>query len=228
MLNILASICSEWLLLLALHLSGQSFPRVLSAAEERECFERAAAGDTRAREQLISHNLRLVAHVAKKYYALPSAQEDLISVGTIGLIKAVDSFKRSKGTRFATYACRCIDNEILMTFRAARRERNTVYMNDPLGTDAEGNSIAVLDTLCDSEDMCEQLEHRSDISRLSRCVSCLDARERRIVELRFGLLRQPPLTQQQAAQKLGISRSYVSRIEKRALQKLRRELDGEH
>ncbi len=206
-----------------LSISTGSFPKPLSSAEEQECFARLAQGDRAARDTLISRNLRLVVHVVKKYYNAQNDQDDLISIGTIGLIKAVDTFSAAKGARFATYAARCIDNEVLMQFRSARKNRSTVSLSDPLESD--GGALTVLDVLCDEEDIAEQSELIQELERLRAVVySRLRGRELRIIELRYGLTGRDPCTQQQVAALLGISRSYVSRLEKRALEKLRDEL----
>jgi RNA polymerase sporulation-specific sigma factor len=207
----------------SLHLSQSSFPRPLPLKDEQECFELMAGGDRAARDRLISHNLRLVAHIIKKYYTTANDQDDLISIGTIGLIKAVDSFNYSKGVRFATYASRCIENEILMQFRAIRKTQNTMYINDPLDTDSDGNSLTILDVISDDTDIGEEYEHRYNLSQIRLAVdSALCGREKEVVEMRFGLRSGQPMTQQQVASRLGISRSYVSRIEKKAVEILKK------
>ena len=211
------------LLFLSLRLdSGSSFPRPLRAEEERACLEQAAAGDLAARNQLIEHNLRLVAHIIKKYYAAAGDQDDLISIGVIGLIKAIRTFDPSKNTRLATYAARCVENEIFMHFRTLRRVSCEVSLSEPIDTDCEGNTLELMDILSSEEDMFENLL-KSDKSALLRAYlqSELDAREREIMILRYGLNERRPLTQRETAERLGISRSYVSRIEKAAIEKLR-------
>lgn len=206
-----------------LSISSGSFPKPLSAEEEQDCFRRLTAGDRTARDTLISRNLRLVVHVVKKYYNAQSDQDDLISIGTIGLIKAVDTFSASKGTRFATYAARCIDNEVLMQFRSARKTRSTISLSDPLESD--GGALTVLDVLCDDVDIAEQSELLQELERLRAVVyGRLRGRELRIIELRYGLTGLEPYTQQRVAELLGISRSYVSRLEKKALERLRADL----
>ena len=198
------------LLYFSLHLSQSSFPRPLSAKDEKECFDKMSGGDKQAREKLISHNLRLVAHIIKKYYVNTNDQDDLISIGTIGLIKAVDTFNYNKGVRFATYASRCIENEVLMCFRAARKTQNTMYINDPLDTDSDGNSLTILDVISDDIDIGDDYEHHFNLERVRDIAGrCLHGREKQVINMRFGLETEIPLTQQQVATKLGISRSYV-------------------
>ena len=210
------------LLFLSLRLdSGSSFPRPLRAEEERACLEQAAAGDLAARNQLIEHNLRLVAHIIKKYYAAAGDQDDLISIGVIGLIKAIRTFDPSKNTRLATYAARCVENEIFMHFRTLRRVSCEVSLSEPIDTDCEGNTLELMDILSSEEDMFENLLKSDKIALLRAYLqSELDAREREIMILRYGLNERRPLTQRETAERLGISRSYVSRIEKKALHKL--------
>jgi len=206
-----------------LHLESSSFPRPLSPQEEARCLAACRQGDRGARDRLISHNLRLVAHVVKKYYPGTEDTDDLISIGTIGLIKAVSSFDAGKNTRFSTYAARCIENEILMYFRSGRKNRGTVYMNEPLEADDGDGGLTLNDVLADDGDLNEDLEQKADEAKLRRLVDALlDGRERQIIRLRYGFAGQEPLSQQQVAGLLGISRSYVSRLEKKAVEKLRR------
>jgi len=187
-----------------------------------------ATGDAKARDELIKHNLRLVAHIIKKYYVNANDQDDLISIGTIGLIKAVDTFNHSKGVRFATYASRCIENEVLMCFRAARKTQNTMYINDPLDTDSDGNSLTILDIVSDDVDIGDNYEHQFNLERVRDIVErCLHGREKQVITMRFGLKTELPMTQQHVAAKLGISRSYVSRIEKKAVEMLKKEFFGD-
>ena len=192
-------------LVLALHLEAGSFPKPLSAREEVETFAALRAGDPTARETLIRHNLRLVVHVAKKYYAQPSDQEDLISIGTIGLMKAVDTFDPAKGKRFASYASRCIENELRMDLRRGRRTGVTLSLQEPLEADGQ---LTLADTLPDEADMEAGCESRADAARLRALVDALPARERAIMRQRYGF-DGAPKTQQQTAQALHISRSYV-------------------
>ena len=210
-------------LLLTLRLSGGgSFPRPLRPEEERRCLELAAQGDLTARNTLIERNLRLVAHVVKKYYTQSADQEDLISIGTIGLIKAVSSFDGSKGIRLATYAARCIENEILMYFRAQKKLQGEVSLSDPINTDKEGNALELIDIVGTEDTMLEDLHQQESARKLRRLVGeVLTAREAEIIRLRYGLGGTVPLTQREIASAFGISRSYVSRIEKRALGKLK-------
>ena len=210
-------------LLLTLRLSGNtgSFPKPLSAAEERECLNRFAEGDMEARNTLIEHNLRLVAHVVKKYYTQDGEQDDLISIGTIGLIKGISSFKPDKNTRLATYAAKCIENEILMYFRSRKKTQNEVSLSDSIDTDKDGNSLYLLDVVGVDDTMYADLQDREDCLRIRGLVQdCLTPREAEIITQRYGLNGRMPRTQRQIAEKLGISRSYVSRIEKRSVEKL--------
>lgn len=198
-----------------------SFPQPLSAAQERRMLEAKQAGDPAARDALIEHNLRLVAHVVKKYYASREDQDDLISIGTIGLIKAVSSFDPDKNIRLATYACRCIENEILMYFRTLRKQSQEVSLSEPIDSDSDGNAISLLDVISCEDDMLEQVELSDRHQLLYRYLEeSLEPREREILFLRYGLTGRPPLPQREVAQVCGISRSYVSRIEKKALKKL--------
>ncbi len=215
-------------LLFSLRLSGGgSFPKPLSAAEEREWLEKYAQGDQEARRVLIEHNLRLVAHIIKKYYTQNADQEDLISIGTIGLIKGISSFDPSKGARLATYAARCIENEILMYFRGQKKLQSEVSLSDSLESDKEGNALQLMDIVGVDDTMLEDLQERDNALRLHKLVrECLTSREAEIVRLRYGLGGTVPLTQREIAASFGISRSYVSRIEKRALEKLRTELQA--
>ena len=207
-------------LFLALHLEAGSFPRPLNAREEADAFAALRVGDTTARARLIRHNLRLVAHIVKKYYALPGDQDDLISIGTIGLMKAADTFDSTRRARFSTYASRCIENEIRMQFRRERRAGTTVSLQETLEAD-EDSSLTLADVLQDSFCMEDTCETQSDIRRARQLIETLPARERQIILLRYGLGGQPPLTQLETARLLGISRSYISRLETHALDLLR-------
>ena len=218
------SMAAARFLYLALHLESSSFPQPLSVRQEIEAFRRfTEQGDPQAREELIRHNLRLVAHIAKKYYSSPADQEDLISIGTIGLIKAVNSFDHTKGARFATYGARCIENEILMHFRAEKKTSGTLSLQEPVDT-ADGTSLTIIDTLTDDYHMDEELELREEQAALHRLVNKLQGRERQVILLRYGLAGQPPMTQSQVASLLGISRSYVSRLEKKSVELLRKDI----
>lgn len=206
--------------------SGGSFPKPLSAKEERDYLARAAEGDLEARNILIERNLRLVAHIMKKYYTQASDQENLISIGTIGLIKGISTFQPEKGTRLATYAARCIENEILMHFRGQKKSATDVSLSDYIETGKDGTSLSLMDVVCSDEDVFEQLSEQELIGRMSRAVqTVLEPREREILRMRYGLSGATPLTQREVAEQCGISRSYVSRIEKKALRKLREELE---
>ena len=199
-----------------------SFPRALKPAEEQEYLARYAAGDETARDALIVHNLRLVAHIVKKYYASSSDQDDLISIGTIGLIKGISTFKPDKGVRLATYASRCIENEILMHFRSMRKLQGEVSLSDTLDAEEEGGSLSLMDVIQVDDNMLEELSAKDAGKAVRACVAeCLDEREKLVITLRYGLTGAHPLTQREVAKQCGISRSYVSRIEKKALEKLR-------
>lgn len=208
------------MLYLALHLESGSFPRPLTAAEEQAAFAAMALGDRSARDKLIRHNLRLVAHVAKKYYTTPDRQDDFISIGTIGLIKAVDTYDPARTVRFASYASQCIQNELRMHLRRVRREAGTLSLQEPL--EGENGMLTLADTLPDEAVMEEDCERRDAAARLRTLVEQLPERERRLLTLRYGLGGGAPLTQQEVAARFGISRSYVSRLEKRALTELAR------
>ena len=197
-----------------------SFPRPLSPEEEAQCLALAKQGDADARSKLIEHNLRLVAHIVKKYYTT-GEQDDLISIGTIGLIKAVDSFDSGKGIRLATYAARCIENEILMYFRTLKKSAGDLSLSEAIDSDKDGNTLSLYDVLCSEDTILSQVLLEMNVKRLYELLDdVLDARERHILRLRYGLGGQKEYTQREVAQGLGISRSYVSRIEKKALQKL--------
>ena len=209
----------------ALHLEAGSFPRPLSPRQEAEAFRALRAGDPQARDRIIRHNLRLVAHIAKKYYASFGDQDDLISIGTIGLIKAVNSFDSKKQARFSTYASRCIENELRMQFRKVRRTPAALSLQDPL--DNQEGGLTVMDVVTDNFLLDEDYEQQEEQLRLHELVDALQGRERQVLVLRYGLAGQSPLTQSEVAQILGISRSYVSRIEKKAVETLRRRWDKE-
>lgn len=191
--------------------------------QESECLKKMKNGDLEARNELIKRNMRLVAHVAKKYQSQEDEMEDLISIGTIGLIKAVETYKEDYGSRLATYAARCIDNELLMHFRAKKKTSKEVSLYEPIGTDKEGNQIQLLDVVVsEDEDVVELLEQDRKVRRLNEIIpQTLSGRELFIIINRYGLYGKKTMTQREIARKLGISRSYVSRIEKRAIEKLR-------
>ncbi len=201
-----------------------SFPKPLSKEKEEEYVRLAEQGDKEAKEILIKHNLRLVAHIAKKY-ANYGDNDELISVGSIGLIKAVDSFKTGRGTQLATYASRCIENEILMTLRVTKKHRQSVSLSDPIGVDKDGNELTIMDMLSEGGSVIEDVESNILMEKLGEITSkCLTDREYEIVKMRYGLGGVPALTQREVATKFGISRSYVSRIEKHALAKIKERL----
>ena len=205
---------------------GDSFPRPLSKEKEQEYLTRWLEGDLEARNLLVEHNLRLVAHIIKKYYQ-SDEMDDLISIGTIGLIKGINTYKPDKGVRLATYASRCIENEILMHFRSQKKTAGDVSLSEALDTDGEGSGLYLMDVVAMDDDMAERIGDRELCRTLRDTIeACLDEREARIIRLRYGLGGEEALTQAETAKRCGISRSYVSRIEKRALEKLRRALQG--
>ena len=206
-----------------LHLGSElSFPKPLSSAREKEELEKMKSGDKSARETLILHNLRLVAHIIKKYYSAYSEQEDLISIGTIGLIKGIDSFNPDKGIKLATYASRCIENEILMYLRSKKKTSLDISLSEPIDTDSEGNPLTLIDVIYSEDSIADDLDLKIKSEKVRRFVSRLpDKRERLIITERYGLNGNEPKTQMEISKKLGISRSYVSRIEKKALERLR-------
>ncbi|PSR24125.1 MAG: RNA polymerase sporulation sigma factor SigK [Sulfobacillus acidophilus] len=210
---------------LAGYIGGNAFPQPLSEEEERDAIESLGHGDMTARHLLIEHNLRLVAHVIKKYQSTGEDSDDLISIGTIGLIKGIDSFDADKGVRLATYCARCIDNEVLMYLRARKKSNREMSLYDPIGVDREGNEISLLDVLgTDGDIVADQVELEVVMEWVRQFVKDLTAKERLVLELRFGLQGHERLTQRDIANRLKISRSYVSRIEKRAVRKILREL----
>ncbi len=213
-------------LLYSLQLSAGSFPKPLTAQEETHYLQLSAQGDLEARNILIERNLRLVAHIMKKYYAQTADQEDLISIGTIGLIKGITTFNPEKGARLATYAARCVENEILMYFRSQRKSSHDVSLSDYIETGADGAALSLMDVVSDEEDLVEQVSNREQVLLVRQLVdSCLSEQERQVITLRYGLDTNKPLRQREVAKVVGISRSYVSRIEKRALEKLRKGLE---
>lgn len=217
---------NSFLYSLRLTTPGGCFPKPLSAQEEKYYLDRWAQGDLEARNILVERNLRLVAHILKKYYASASDQDDLISIGTIGLIKAISTFDGSKGARLATYAGRCIQNEILMYFRSQRKTAGDISLSDAIETGQDGTSLSVMDVLATDEDLFYNTHIRSETRKLLGLMDrTLTPREKQIISWRYGLYGVGPLPQREAAQRLGISRSYVSRIEKRALQKLRNAME---
>lgn len=223
-------IAAVWLivsgLMFALQLGSGSFPRPLTHQEEEQYIAQFKNGDLQARNVLIEHNLRLVAHVLKKYYAQSADQEDLISIGTIGLIKGIESFDPSKGARLGTYAARCVENEILMYFRSQKKSSQDVSLSDYIETAGDGAALSLMDVVAQDEDLLERISNREDIRKmLSAIDSVLTPQEKQVITLRYGLGGGTPLKQRDVAKYTGISRSYVSRIEKKALQKLKAVLE---
>ncbi len=204
----------------------QKFPPPLSAEDEKEAFRKAAQGDEDARQKLILHNLRLVSHIVRKYYSTAQNPEDLVSIGTIGLVKAVDTFHVENGAKFATYAAKCVQNEILMHFRAQKKHTAEVSLNETIDIDRDGNPLTYIDVICSDEDIAEEIDRKIMTGKMMKSLqSVLSQRERQIVIMRYGLGGQAPMAQREVAAVLGISRSYVSRIEKSALEKLREDLE---
>lgn len=208
--------------------SIQKFPPALSADEEKECFEKSRQGDVKARDKLIEHNLRLVAHVVRKYYTSSKTPDDLISVGTIGLIKAIDSFSDCNGARFATYAAKCIQNEILMLFRSQKKLGCEVSLNDTIDVDKDGNPLTYIDIISTEDTIVEDIDKKIKINKALKYIkNNLDQREKQIIIMRYGLGNTKAYTQREVASILGISRSYVSRIEKSVLEKINKYLSVE-
>ena len=202
--------------------STENFPPPLSKEEEALLFKKMREGDSCARAKIIEHNLRLVSHIIKKYYSSYGAQDELLSIGSLGLIKAVDSFKSDVGTRFATYGAKCIQNEILMHFRSRKKSNSEVSINETIDIDKDGNPLTYLDIISVDESMTDDIEMEFHIKKIRELVdSMLDGREKEIIVLRYGLMGYEPKTQREVANHLGISRSYVSRIEKKALSKMK-------
>ena len=223
-------IAAAWLILsglmYSLQLSTGSFPRPLTQEEEQELLKRSAQGDLDARNTLIERNLRLVAHIMKKYYATGADQEDLISIGTIGLIKGITTFDGSKGTRLATYAARCVENEILMYFRSIRKSSQEVSLSDYIETGTDGAPLELMDVVSQEDDLLDRVSSRQQLRQVCQAVDrVLTPQEREVIVLRYGLGNNQPRRQREVADITGISRSYVSRIEKKALQKLRSALE---
>jgi len=214
-------------LLYALQLQTGSFPKPLTRQEEQHYLALAKQGDIAARNILIERNLRLVAHIMKKYYAQTSDQEDLISIGTIGLIKGINTFDDSKGARLATYAARCVENEILMYFRSQKKSSQDVSLSDYIETGSDGAALSLMDVVSEDSDLLERVSDKEQLQKVCRAVNtCLTDQERQVIVLRYGLGGSREHRQREVADITGISRSYVSRIEKRALEKLRKAIEG--
>lgn len=224
MLNLITEIISKGFLFFALHLkNGGSFPPALSSKDEKEYLKRFKSGDEEAKNVIIEHNLRLVAHIVKKYYSGSGEQDDLISIGTIGLIKAVNTFDETKGIKLATYASKCIENEILMYFRSQKKCSQDISINEPIDSDGEGNPLTLMDIISVEDTIADDIDDKITFAKLYRYVEELnDEREKTIIIMRYGLYDSEPMTQKQIAKRLNISRSYVSRIEKKAIERLRK------
>lgn len=226
MFNLVFDLISKGFLFFALHIkNSNSFPPALSAKEENEYLRRYKNGDSEAKNIIIEHNLRLVAHIVKKYCSNTNEQDDLISIGTIGLIKAVNTFDDRKGIKLATYASKCIENEVLMYFRSQKKTSQDISINEPIDSDSEGNPLTLMDIISVEDTIADDIDNSITIGKLYRYIDELeDEREKTIIILRYGLYGLNPLTQIEIAKKLNISRSYVSRIEKKVIEKLRKRL----
>jgi len=221
-MRVLLSLLLKFKYMLLRVAQGREFPPPLDPEEEKEYLKRSESGDREARKILIEHNLRLVSHIIKKYYSQSKNQDDLTSIGTIGLIKAVDTFSTKNGVKFATYASKCIQNEILMHFRSRKKLGMEVSLNDTIDVDKDGNPLTYLDVVCEEDNIAEELDIKISSENAARIIQkYLTDREREIIILRYGLGSSDPMTQKELAKRLGISRSYVSRIEKAALEKIR-------
>lgn len=223
MLDFLCSILRN-VVFFILHVSGPNvFPKPLSLKEEKKYLANMKAGDKSARNKLIEHNLRLVAHIAKKYYFAYNNTDDIVSIGTIGLIKAIDTFNTEKGIKLSSYAARCIENEVLMFFRNAKKSEKDVSINEPIETDKNGNTLVLMDIMSSQEDIAGDVDVKIKTEKLKKYIKeILTPREQTIINLRYGLEGQRNYTQREIAKKLNISRSYVSRIEKKAVSTLRK------
>ncbi|WP_330622905.1 RNA polymerase sporulation sigma factor SigK [Lachnoclostridium sp. MSJ-17] len=205
---------------------GGSFPKPLSEKQEREYLQKMHGGDINARNKLVEHNLRLVAHIIKKYYGVQTEQDDLVSIGTIGLIKAIDTFKPDKNIRLSSYASRCIENEILMHFRSAKKTAQDISLNETIDTDKDGNPLTLMDIMAVDDNILDELDKKLNSRKLGQFIrEELTGRERQIIIMRYGLGGREPMTQKKVAAVMNISRSYVSRIETKALKKLKKRYD---
>ena len=212
---------------IVLHVTNaDSFPPPLSKKEEQEAIEKMAEGDNNAKDKLIKHNLRLVAHIIKKYYSTYSDQDDLISIGTIGLIKGINSFKPEKGTKLATYVSRCIENEILMYFRNVKKTSQEISFNEPIDVDNEGNPLTLIDIIAVDDTIIDDIDYKNKLRKSIEIINNIESnRDRKIIIMRYGLDGKLPKTQREVAKELNISRSYVSRIEKRIIETIRNEFN---
>ncbi len=222
------ALLGQYVCFFILHVCGSgSFPKPLSEKQEKEYLERAANGDNEARNKLVEHNLRLVAHIIKKYYGVQTEQDDLVSIGTIGLIKAINTFKPDKNIRLSSYASRCIENEILMHFRSVKKSAQDVSLNETIDTDKDGNPLTLMDIMAVDDTILDDLDRKLNSRKLGQFIrEELSDREKTVILLRYGLGGTEPLTQKEIAKQLGISRSYVSRIETKALKKLKKRFDS--
>ena len=222
------ALLGQYVCFFILHVCGSgSFPKPLSEKQEKEYLERAANGDNEARNKLVEHNLRLVAHIIKKYYGVQTEQDDLVSIGTIGLIKAINTFKPDKNIRLSSYASRCIENEILMHFRSVKKSAQDVSLNETIDTDNDGNPLTLMDIMAVDDTILDDLDRKLNSRKLGQFIrEELSGREKTVILLRYGLGGTEPLTQKEIAKQLGISRSYVSRIETKALKKLKKRFDS--
>ena len=222
------SFIGQYVCFFILHVcGGGAFPKPLSEKQEREALLRCQNGDKEARRLLIEHNLRLVAHIIKKYYGKQNEQDDLVSVGTIGLIKAIDTFRPDRNIKLSSYASRCIENEILMYFRAAKKRAQDVSLNETIDTDKDGNPLTLMDIMAVDDHILDNLDIKLNTQKLGKYIrEALTEREQLIIILRYGLNGKKPQTQKEIAKRLGISRSYVSRIETKALKQLRKKYEG--
>ena len=222
------ALLGQYVCFFILHVCGSgSFPKPLSEKQEKEYLERAANGDNEARNKLVEHNLRLVAHIIKKYYGVQTEQDDLVSIGTIGLIKAINTFKPDKNIRLSSYASRCIENEILMHFRSVKKSAQDVSLNETIDTDKDGNPLTLMDIMAVDDTILDDLDRKLNSRKLGQFIrEELSGREKTVILLRYGLGGTEPLTQKEIAKQLGISRSYVSRLATKALKKLKKRFDS--
>ncbi|WP_407721366.1 RNA polymerase sporulation sigma factor SigK [Ruminococcus sp. JE7B6] len=223
----LIAMLGQYVCFFILHVcGGGSFPKPLSEKQEREYLRKMHEGDIDARNKLVEHNLRLVAHIIKKYYGVQTEQDDLVSIGTIGLIKAIDTFKPDKNIRLSSYASRCIENEILMHFRSAKKTAQDVSLNETIDTDKDGNPLTLMDIMAVDDNILDELDRKLNGRKLGQFIrEELTDRERQIIIMRYGLGGREPMTQKKVAKIMNISRSYVSRIETKALKKLKKRYD---
>ena len=223
----LIAMLGQYVCFFILHVcGGGSFPKPLSEKQEREYLRRMHEGDAAARNRLVEHNLRLVAHIIKKYYGVQTEQDDLVSIGTIGLIKAIDTFKPDKNIRLSSYASRCIDNALLMHFRSSNKTAQDVSLNETIDTDKDGNPLTLMDIMAVDDNILDELDKKLNSRKLGQFIrEELTERERQIIIMRYGLGNREPMTQKTVAKVMNISRSYVSRIETKALKKLKKRYD---